>query len=211
MGNVKSVNHQIGHRESYRISSSSIIFIIINKSTSIQLTLLVWKSRNVIWIKELYLFIFLWTVYLSPTRQGCIFYYLVPWDYEDLILTHITAFYHDIVWEPKVVFLILSFLLGKPSPQIEWRVGDERMSFNEPTYRIENGEYHTKQLREVTVRREHHGANLTCLAFNSNLTDPITETLRLSLYRKSTPSLFDVLSFMAPFYLIFPFHFILKT
>lgn len=85
----------------------------------------------------------------------------------------------------------LSFA-GKPLPQIEWRLGEEVLAFNEMPFMSEPAVI-SKKLKLPQVRREHHGANLTCLAFNSNLTDPLTETLRLSLYRKFfVPALFTV-------------------
>ncbi|CAL8090167.1 unnamed protein product [Orchesella dallaii] len=59
-------------------------------------------------------------------------------------------------------------------------MGDELVSSKEPVLRT-NG-YLAKKLKLVQLRREHHGANLTCFTFNSNLTEPLSETLRLVLY-----------------------------
>ncbi|CAG7733914.1 unnamed protein product, partial [Allacma fusca] len=69
----------------------------------------------------------------------------------------------------------------KPLPQIEWRLGEEPIATNEVLFTTEPAVL-AKKLKLVQLRREHHGANLTCLTFNSNLTDPLSETLRLSLY-----------------------------
>ncbi|ODM99240.1 Nephrin [Orchesella cincta] len=59
-------------------------------------------------------------------------------------------------------------------------MGDELVSSKEPVLR-QNGVL-AKKLKLVQLRREHHGANLTCFTFNSNLTEPLSESLRLSLY-----------------------------
>lgn len=70
---------------------------------------------------------------------------------------------------------------GKPPPHIEWRMGEELVSGKEPVLR-QSGGVLAKKLKLSQLRREHHGANLTCLAFNSNLTEPLSESLRLVLY-----------------------------
>lgn len=57
------------------------------------------------------------------------------------------------------------------------------MPSKEPTIR-QIGGISIKKFKLAAVHREHHGANLTCVTFNSNLTDALTKTLRLNLYRK---------------------------
>jgi len=64
-------------------------------------------------------------------------------------------------------------------------MGEDIVSSLEPIIR-QNGGVAVKKLKMSQVQREHHGANLTCITFNSNLTDPLTETIRLNLYRKCT-------------------------
>jgi len=72
---------------------------------------------------------------------------------------------------------------GRPPPHLEWRIGDKIVSGTEPILRQRSGES-TKKLRLLEVGRKDHGANLTCTAFNSNLTDPLSEVVRLNLYRE---------------------------
>lgn len=78
-----------------------------------------------------------------------------------------------------ILIFSVSFI-GKPTPRIEWRMGDEVVSSKEPP--LHQAGVVGKKLKLAQLKREHHAANLTCLAFNSNLTDPLSESLRLVLY-----------------------------
>ncbi|XP_021946674.2 uncharacterized protein LOC110844711 isoform X2 [Folsomia candida] len=76
---------------------------------------------------------------------------------------------------------------GKPPPHVEWRIaplsgmGEETVSSKEPIIR-QSGGVSVKKLKISAVHREIHGANLTCVTFNSNLTDMLSASLKLNLY-----------------------------
>lgn len=84
------------------------------------------------------------------------------------------------------------FIPGRPAPHLEWRVGANTVSSHESIFRLEEAIY-SRKVRLTELRREHHGANLTCLAYNTNLTEPLSETVKLTLYCKSIMFLFTTM------------------